>query len=138
MNVQSPVNKCNICRPCTYNYIPLCNLLICAFGNSDNIVTHFNIKHLQFTVSCRFFVALLPYPLPAWHINVPWSFFDRLGISRFDQSTTVLSGFIQWNWHNGLHWAEQRIYPRLCPRAFVIDSSAGLKAILDLGPSKNK
>jgi hypothetical protein len=75
--------------------------------------------------------------LPAWHVNVPWSFFDRLGISRFDPLTTDPSGFIQWNSQGGLHWAEQMIGPSLCLRTFVIDSSAGLKEILDPGPSKN-
>ena len=54
-----------------------------------------NIKYLQFTVSSRFFVALLPYPLPVSHVNVPWSFFDRLGIVRFDPATTDPPGFIQ-------------------------------------------
>ena len=97
-----------------------------------------NIKYLQLTVTIKFVAALLSYPLPAWHVNVPCSFFVRLGISRVDPSTTVPSGFIQWNWHGGLHWAEQTIGPRLCPRTFVINSSAGVNVTLDPGPSIKK
>ena len=94
------------------------------------------IKYLQFTVSSRLFVPLLSKPLPTWHVNNPWSFFDSLVISRFDPSTTVPSCCIQWNWHGGLHWTEQTVGPRLCPRTFVIDSSVGFKEIFDPGPAK--
>jgi hypothetical protein len=71
-------------------------------------------------------------------IAIGYTVFDRLDISMFDPSITDPSGFIQWNWHGGLHWAEQTIGPRLCPRPFVIDSCAGLNEILDPGPSMKK